>query len=299
MREIRLSCAIGPQEAAKFAGKKLDESSFDFLFEDEDVRVFKPDGSLLLCFRAKAVAPALCQQAHSALREAAGKTNNRGIAAGFDGEEAKARTKRLKADGSRSNTSVAYGGDVESGVVGFFDRYTRIPFCRQTAFTRNFPARLAAARPMIEEIDRVFRESVPDRYAAQKAVADRTHPDFRIGSTAFTTVTVNRNWQTAVHQDAGDLKEGFGVLTASRFGEFSGGYFVLPAFRVAVNMKLGDVLLADVHEWHGNTPIRGLPGRFERVSFVLYYRQNMHRCGSAAQELERAKSRVKGMPLYD
>lgn len=55
-------------------------------------------------------------------------------------------------------------------------------------------------------------------------------------------------------------------------------------------MNDGDVLLADVHEWHGNTPLVPTRWPYERISFVFYYRAKMLECGSAAEELERAKA---------
>ena len=102
-------------------------------------------------------------------------------------------------------------------------------------------------------------------------------------------MTVNRNFQTAVHQDQGDLKQGFGVMSCLRRGRFDGCYFVFPKYRVALDMRTGCVLCGDVHEWHGNTPMRGNHGMFERVSLVFYYREKMKRCGSAEEELEHAK----------
>jgi hypothetical protein len=61
-------------------------------------------------------------------------------------------------------------------------------------------------------------------------------------------------------------------------------------------MGSGDVLLADVHQWHGNTPLILHPGA-ERISIVLYYREKMQYCGTESQELETAKRRTEG-PLF-
>jgi len=58
-------------------------------------------------------------------------------------------------------------------------------------------------------------------------------------------------------------------------------------------MRTTDVLLVDVHEWHGNTEI--IPGTddWERISCVFYYREEMHECGSAVQERLRAASKFQ------
>lgn len=184
------------------------------------------------------------------------------------------------------------------GVVGYMDRSARFPYCRLTAYNINNPQRFGAAMPLIHAVDACFAEYVPERYAKQKEAIAKTHPDFYISGSVFTTITVNLSWQTAVHTDKGDYKPGFGVLTAMRKGAFDGCYFTLPKYGIAVDMQTTDVLLVDVHEWHGNTPI--VPkGRFERLSMVFYYRENMLECESPEQELERAKklkgnSHVKG-----
>jgi hypothetical protein len=176
-----------------------------------------------------------------------------------------------------------------SGLAGYYDRYTRTPYCRLTAFNIDHSTEFDRARPLVRAVDRAFAEAVPDRYAAQQAIIQRTSPDFYIRGTVFTTMTVNHNWRTAQHRDAGDYAPGFGVMSVLEAGHYEGGYLVFPQYRVAVDMRTGGVCLADVHEWHGNTEIVGTPGSYVRISLVFYYRANMVLCGSAAEELERAK----------
>jgi hypothetical protein len=43
-------------------------------------------------------------------------------------------------------------------------------------------------------------------------------------------------------------------------------------------MRSQDVLLADVHEYHGNTTIIGEEGKYQRISTVMYFRTNMRNC---------------------
>lgn len=288
------------------AGQRLDESSYRIVFR-EDADVFKPDGSLLLRFRKNVLPAPACRAAYENLRTAASTSFNRGLAGGLILEgptsidrrpaarTSGTRIQPIRRDGTVSNTT--YARNVESGIVGYFDRSARFPFCRMTAFNLSHPERFLASMPYFQAVDRVFAEEVPERYAAQMAVVERTHPDFYIHGTAFTTVTVNKNWQTAVHKDQGDLKAGFGVLTVLQAGHYEGGLFVLPRYRVAVDIRTADVLMVDVHEWHGNTPIVGKPGTYERISCVFYYRENMEHCGSASEELEFAKTRPVGSPI--
>jgi len=291
-------------------GRLLGDDAYDVLLT-EDADVYMPSGELLLKFRKGVLNPSLTNAAYLALRGAAALTTNRGVAAGavevrpgdtfsatdrrVVAETSLTRLRPMKQDGTISNTT--YAQPVESGIVGFFDRNVRFPYCRQTAFNINEGEKFASAYPYIREVDGLFASLVPDRHGVQMGMVRSTHPDFVISGTSFTTVTVNRNWQTAVHKDVGDLKAGFGVLTAFAGGVYTGCYFTFPAFRVAVDLRSGDILCADVHQWHGNTPFHGRRGKYERVSCVFYYREHMHECGSAEEELNRAKRRQKGDKL--
>lgn len=272
---IRAKKELGDDEAAALAGTLLTDDAYHTLI-DRDCDVTGPDGEFLLRFRKKVLRADDCYTAWKNLRSAATQSDNRGIAAGvFEeseirpniGKRSGVRYYQAKPDGTISNTNRAK--TVNSGIIGFFDRNPRIPYCRQTAFN-------------IQKGDQFD---------------DRTSPDFLIPGTVFSTITVNKNWQTAVHQDAGDLRAGFGVLTALRAGRFTGGYFCLPQYGVAVDMDSTDLLLANVHEWHGNTPIKPIDLRAERVSLVFYYREQMAECGSALEEAEIAKRRKPGSRL--
>lgn len=318
IRQIHLkkNQCLTDKETDKFGGKFLENEQFSLLLE-ESADVYKPDGTPLIIFRKGILSKKACRAAYSSLRGAATVTDNRGYASGLaEQDEAisnavrdgKARGRIIKKDGTVSRTSRAFNrttpgmrGDtdvkpIKSGIVGYWERNARFPYCRMTAFNANTPELFAKAMPLILEINEKFKELHPERYKAQLKIAQKS-PDFIIQGTAFSTITVNKNWRTACHKDKGDFEKGFGVMTAFRAGEYTGGYLVFPKFRVAVDMRTTDLLLADVHEWHGNSPLIGIEGFYERLSLVMYYRQNMRYCGSAEEELNRVKTRKKGDPL--
>ena len=79
---------------------------------------------------------------------------------------------------------------------------------------------------------------------------------------------------------------------------------MLPAYGLGINMREGDVLVANVHEFHCNSPIwttkeddaynetlpekfkidknvgtLGLDKKYARISFVCYLRENLIHCG--------------------
>lgn len=309
----------------RFAASLLLDTDYDTIVDDDCI-VLKEDGTPLLIYRKGVIPAAYCRAAFDNLKRAAheGDSTNRGMASGTGkiegadiGEVSGTRIKIRKRDGTMSNTNRSLlndetqrlvkrqggkvlikrsdgsyqehlGGDAPSGIVGFVDGNPRYPYCRLTAYNINHPEMFVASLPMIRAVDKVFAHELPDRYAAQKAVTERTSTDFYISGTVFTTLTVNLNFQTAVHKDAGDLREGFGVMAALRAGKYEGCYTVFPQFRIGANMQTGDVLLADVHEWHGNSPLHP-KGAYERLSLVFYYREGVKNCGSATAELEKAQ----------
>jgi 2-oxoglutarate-Fe(II)-dependent dioxygenase family protein len=302
MKHVHLDYRAPDEETNRLEAQLLQPGCYDLLVED-DTTVYKPDGSVLLIYRKAVIPIPVCIKAARVLRKAALPTKNRGVAVGIqpidptkEVRSGRLKTRRIMEDGKLSNTTES--PSVLSGVVGAFDRNTRFPYCRLTAFTQKNWAQVQEALPLLQIATEVFREALPHRFKAQWDHIERTHAEYRLGGTAFTTLTVNKNWQTAVHKDAGDLKEGFGVMSAIRSGQFDGLYTVFPQFRVAVSMRTGGICLADVHEWHGNSPVTNTRENWERLSLVMYYRENMDRCGSLAEELERVKKR-KGGALWD
>ena len=125
-------------------------------------------------------------------------------------------------------------------------------------------------------MDKQFKILIPDRHKIQYKRAQET--EFVIDKTAFSTVTINYNWRTALHKDAGDLKEGYGNLVVLEEGKYTGGYTGFPQYGVCVDVRHGDFLAMDVHEWHCNTEIKAISKDYTRLSLVAYLRENMLRC---------------------
>ena len=184
---------------------------------------------------------------------------------------------RMVAEKWASTTN--YAKSVFSGLAGWFDRYPRIPYGRATAYTEKQPEKFALAYPFLQSLNRGFKELLPWRWANQKAAADQLDPRFLVPGTVFTTLTVNKTFRTACHRDAGDLDTGLSNLLVLGTGEYTGGYLVFPEYRVAVNVRPGDLLLVNNHEIiHGNTPIvlnNPDDNTNERISVVCYFREKM------------------------
>jgi hypothetical protein len=183
-------------------------------------------------------------------------------------------------------SDTTYANQVYSGIAGWFDRYPRIPYGRATAYTQNSYDKFELSFPFLQSLDRGFSELLPQRHAAQRAAADKIDPAFLVPETVFTTITVNKTFRTAAHRDAGDFSNGLSnLLVLSNNGNYSGGYLILPEVRVAVNVRPGDLLLVNNHEYiHGNTPIELHDETAERISLVCYLREKMLELGTKEYE---------------
>lgn len=290
---------------SKLARKLLTKDSFDRLITS-DVDAFSNSGEMLLKFRKNVLSFDKLKAAYENFKGGIMLTEARGAAAGES-------FKRTRADGSTTNTTV--NKHVETGAVGYMDQNAMVRYCRKTAWTgRNFEM-FEKGIPFVEEVNELYKQLCPDHYARQYNIARGTNRNYVIRDTAFTTVTVNMNFQTAVHKDSGDFQRGFGNLAVYREGDWTGGYFVLPQYRVAVDMQNCDMLFVDVHKWHGNTPFENFDpaptdfsnrvnhpmkdkytwtGKDLRFSFVMYYREYMINCKQPSEELHNTQMEQGG-----
>lgn len=253
-------------------------------------------GVCIAKFRKHVIAPNIQEVAYESLKIAATPTNNRGSAGGVKDEQGKVTAPRKLKSGKVSKTLIA-NSQVSSGIVGYFDRTARTPNCRLTAFNQHHMPKFKLAYPIIKVVDNFYKQLMPKEYKAQEAMAKKTSPDFVIKGTVFTTVTVNKNYQTAAHTDSGDFKGGFGNLVAMRKGQYDGCYLVAVRWGVGFDLQNGDLLLMDVHQVHGNTPMIKLTKDATRLSLVMYYREKMINCGSLEEELHTVKNRKHGTKL--
>jgi len=170
---------------------------------------------------------------------------------------------------------------VHSGIIGYYDstsnfgnhhyKDTEIK-CRLTSYTSKYLDKFQECLPVFKKIDDIYKDLVPDFYNVQKNAISKINKDFVIKDTIFTTVTINKNFRTALHCDVGDLKDGFGNLVVISEGKYTGGYTMFPQYGVGVDCRNGDFLAMDVHQWHCNSEIKG---DGTRLSFVFYLREKM------------------------
>ena len=181
-------------------------------------------------FRKNVISKDLCDIALEELEEASKKKHdNRGAAGGalnldllpkYVNKNNIVKRSRYVIRGYESlkngkMVSQIIGNQVSSNIIGFYDKPDRnlgkgAPQCRMTQFNKNNMLKFKKVTPFLQSINRQFKNLMPAQYKKQLARARKTN--FVIDKTAFSTVTINHNWRTAVHCDSGDYKEGFGNL---------------------------------------------------------------------------------------
>jgi Oxygenase domain of the 2OGFeDO superfamily len=284
--DVRLRAREDPAALEAKVGKILGPEDYNLLLTGP-ATVRMPDGRPLAVYlpgvmREAADAEGVYDILHSLKSQT---TTNRGVAGG---------TPRFPAGRTRS-----YGREIASAIVGAVDPQGQQRYCRLTSWTGTNLPKWQALQPFLRAVADHLAEYVPDRYAAQQGYADRSDPAWIVPGTPFSTITVNNSWPTGCHTDKGDLDEGFSTITCLRRGQYDGGHLLFPEYRVGVNLQHGDLILMDAHQWHANTAIVCPCGielngpcpdcGAERISTVAYFRTKVAKCGSPAEELERAQ----------
>lgn len=290
MRSIKLE---SPSLNKDWSMQFMDESNYDLLL-DEDTIVYKPGGEPLLILLKKAIEPQIAANAWKEIKTINGGNKNRSTAIGIESSPYQ------KADGTKSSQMlVPKNWQVVSDVIGYMDRSARLPYARSCAWNAKHPDRFERIIPMLQGTAKLFEKYVPDRFQNQQDFCKITDPAWVIPGTVYTTVTVNKNFRTAAHKDAGDLREGFSNMIVIKEGASVGGHLVLPDWRIAVKLDSLDFVMFDAHEFHGNTQILRLSPKSVRCSLVLYFRERLQLCKDPHTELMRAKNKKPGEPLYD
>ena len=286
MISVRVRSRIPQAELDLKVGKVLGDDSYNLLLTGPS-RVFRPDGKLLCVYLPGAMSGYVTDEQYQILHGLrTQRTNNRGNASGSQAMHVGEQKRQ-------------YWMHVSSNILGAFDPAGSYKFCRLTSWTgANLPS-WNALQPALQRVGEQLAEHVPERYNAQKEEIDRTHPDWVIPGTPFTTVTVNNTYPTGVHTDKGDLDKGLSTIFTLRRGHYTGGRFLFPEFRVAVDLQDNDLILMDAHQWHGNTAITCACDKritrycdtcgAERISVVSYMRTNLVKCASEAEEIRRAQ----------
>jgi hypothetical protein len=265
------------REAQAMRGTYANYSHCDFIIE-EDASIFTPQG-FFARFLPHVLSSRARQLALPVMQSVTRPVTVRGDAVGRGSLMPRIITKGLNA-GRLSRTN-----EIPSSVqklVGFSDQLGYLDakkgtakrgtdYCRPTLWTRERPEDLEAMMVAVNEVDLAFKEELPHLYTPQREIVQQAR-GFHLQGTSYSTLNLNRNWQTACHVDKYDLKNGWVALFA--LGNYTGGELIVPRYKVAFNLCAGDVLYFDPHQVHGNLPFAG-----ERLTGLLFVREHIAACG--------------------
>jgi len=258
----------------KYKHQFVTPSLIDIIIND-DADVYTDDGRLLLKFRKGKLSKDKIDTFYENMIDFARTTStNRKLTSGLR-TKTRSKSKTEKPDLAAMTNIVGYFDSLGPSQKALLKRHGMKlnPAVRETRFNMLYPDKFKKLIPLIREIDSYYEKIVPDHYKRQHRKAKQTY--FKIADTAFTTVTTNVNYKTAIHTDRGDDAEGFGNLVVIERGKYTGAETCFPQYGVGVNVRTGDVLFMDVHEWHGNLPIRLENKEAVRLSIVCYLRHRL------------------------
>lgn len=319
VRVLTLEPKLTAEEVKAREGTYFTDDDADIILdEDADVYAVNPktgEKKLLARFRKHVLPNELVRRGWEAYYQTAAASRNRGAAAGPIKLDSAYWKKRKPTDINKWSARYMQNGklskmrvnnNVFSSVLGYFEQtpFMGLP-CRLTSYTQKYFDRYTHGIPFIQAIDATFKKLIPERHAKQLAAA-KEKPMYQVAGTAFSSITINRNFRTALHMDDGDFRDGYGNLSVIERGKYSGGATIFPQYKVGFNVRTGDFLAMDVHEWHCNTEMRetaeqkeynkrlpkihhddastgtlGGEKPFTRISFVCYLREKLRGCKPA------------------
>jgi hypothetical protein len=313
VKQICVSEIYSEEDLNTLNGKHFGDEWIHELF-DEDIDIFDDKGNFILSFRKNILKNT--KIGFDNYKKFIYASRGRGASAGPIDPEQKYWKKRklintkgfstgyLKEDGTPSNMKV--NNHVYSSPIGYFDKLNgplgkKLP-CRLTSYTKDHYENYVEGLPFIQEIAEYYQKIRPVEFNTQDCRAS-LKPEFKIPETPFSTITINRNFRTALHKDKGDFG-GVACLSVLEEGQFNGGLFMIPRYGIGINLRQGDLLIADVHQYHCNTELWTTPEQdkhnqdscpsfqhvnkevgtigseydFSRISFVCYLREKIINC---------------------
>lgn len=270
---------ITDDEISKLKGTFFTEN--DFILYDTSIDIYNEDNEIIVLYRKEILPIELKELALELEYVVKQKTNNRGIASGeFDekkykeitGYDCKKISKfkgyRIKKDGNISKYKVSM--PVYSGIVGYFnyiDNKTKQQEIKETHSIKSQKNKKKFEKtfPFINWVNNQYKEIIPIEF---KDMKDKSYGKYTINDTIFSTITVNKNFQTALHTDKKDIGK-LGNLVVLFKGEVIGGYILFPQYKIGIKVQDRDFLIMNVHEYHTNTQISGKGDRFSYVLYLL------------------------------
>lgn len=292
-------------------GDFYDESHYNEIIKESCIGL-KENGEILFVFVKNSIKEENREKYINAIKSnAKSKTKNRGTASGVADVSRfpKDAVALCKKDGTpltnprlvsvqykRADGSICgrcQSNAVRCGCAGYFDNVGKLP-CRMVGWSTKNPEKHKLMEELCEEIAETHKQNEPKSYEYQMS---QSHKDYLMGKSPYSTLTLNYDFRTACHIDKGDLKDSLSTLTILEeiSNNYKGSYLGLPEYKICFDVRSGDTLIFDAHEYHANTemevlsdklPIDDLTGKHfgGRISIVAYLRNRIKNCPSLTMD---------------
>lgn len=322
VKKVYIKKILSDEKVKLLEGKWIDNSYIKkngLINTDSDI-ILKENGkeTVIAKFRKNAISNKSCDLGWDNYRKAATPSRGRGASAGPIDVNNTYWKKRIPVKTSKWSTGYIVKGklskmkvnnQVASNVLGYYEgtAFMGLP-PRMTNYTRTKFDNFQKGLPFIQEMSNQYKNLVPQVYKKQYSRASK-RDYLRIPDTSFSSVTVNRNFRTALHVDAGNFNGGMAVMTVLERGKYSGGYTVFPQYGIGFDVRHGDLLVMEnCNTWHANTAITesksqqkynekmkdifndnpevgtaGLDKKYTRLTFVCYLREKLLDCPKSSK----------------
>jgi hypothetical protein len=164
-----------------------------------------------------------------------------------------------------------------SNVLGTIDRSGRLPYGRLTVSTTKRWEEFEANRDFYHEINDLFKGAHPDKFQVlSERFAQVKDERYNLFGTAFTTITVNNNFQVAYHRDGNNAEGAVAALAVMERGKWKGGEFVFPELGIGFDIREGDIFIGDNQGLiHGMLPFEMESADAENIMYVFYQRDRI------------------------
>lgn len=291
------------------AGEFYDKSHYNTIINESSYGL-NEDGEILFCLIKGAIKEENRKNYADIIRSCCKtKTKNRGASAGVcdlryfpkkavalcdkngnEYKDGKDRYSLFYKDATGKVVNRCQSNQVRSGVAGYFDAVAGLP-CRKVRWSNINPLKHDGLIELAKEIESNHKTYCNSSYNYHRKKADEVPENLLFKDTIYSTMTLNYDFRTATHKDKGDLEGGLSTLTIfedvkDNYEDF---YLGLPEYKICFDVRDGDTLIFNAHEYHANTEYKVLSESLKnddltgnpfagRMSIVCYMRNKLYMC---------------------
>jgi len=166
----------------------------------------------------------------------------------------------------------------------------RNDMCTSTSLVTENPQEHRVICEFANQLTEYYKTYCGEIFDDHLAIAnEKILPEWKIGSTPFSSGIVNRNNALHYHFDSGNFKNVYSNMVGFK-SNVKGGYLAIPEYNIGLEIANNSVVLFDGQKiLHGVTPIKKMNKDAYRYTIVYYTLQQMWKCEPLTEELARIK----------